>query len=97
MTYYHSTRQRNSSAFHTGETQQVLNLTVLSHTHTHTHTHTESPAFLFSPETVVDRELPGSPRAQLRSLRTEELSTSFSTPGGAVERQTHKQASLRSD
>ncbi|XP_062308462.1 colorectal mutant cancer protein isoform X2 [Osmerus eperlanus] len=45
---------------------------------------------------VVDRELPGSPRAQLRSLRTEELSTSFSTPGGAVERQTHKQASLRS-
>ncbi|XP_071368374.1 colorectal mutant cancer protein isoform X2 [Centroberyx affinis] len=44
-----------------------------------------------SAEPVSDRPQPGSPSAQLRNLGTEELSTSFSTAGGAeeVETQSH--------
>ncbi|XP_029506894.1 colorectal mutant cancer protein isoform X1 [Oncorhynchus nerka] len=40
---------------------------------------------------VMESQQPNSPRPSLRSLRTEELSTSFSTPGGAVETETHIQ------
>ncbi|XP_038858848.1 uncharacterized protein ushbp1 isoform X3 [Salvelinus namaycush] len=40
---------------------------------------------------VMESQQPSSPRPSLRSLRTEELSTSFSTPGGAVETETHIQ------
>lgn len=46
-------------------------------------------------EPVKDRQLPTSPKPQLRSFSTEELSTSFSKPGSAVERETHKLTSLR--